>query len=146
MEFDDDKESGKFEKDIFGINKYLLTLSMTVFGSSIALAIDKQTNLIFLLGELLIFISSILGLLLVWGYKKNIDLNYLNCCGESKKINSAKKRNSSGIYYLIFKKVKYNRLESFFLPTLILGMFFVLISLFFKSKMGSSQCFIYFFN
>ena len=131
-------ELEKFERSIFGIHKYLLTLSVTVFGASIALAIDKNVNLLFFIGEFLIFISIILGLLLVLSYGKVKEFDYILDLkndikgSNSELMNSCEKilnKNQSGFLYFVFKKIKYERLFSIFVWTLIFGLFFIMLSL-----------------
>ncbi len=56
----------KLDDDNFNLYKFLTTLGATVFGSSIALASNKQVNILFFIGELFLFLGVSIGIILVW--------------------------------------------------------------------------------
>ena len=134
----EDLELEKFEKETSSIHKYLLTLSVTVFGSSIALANGKNINIFFIFGEFLLFTSSVLGVFLLLSRLKNVEFDYILSLKQkslddklSKSCDNILKKNQSGLLYSIFKKIKYENIFSVFIWTLILGMFLIMFSLFF---------------
>lgn len=134
----EDLELEKFEKETSSIHKYLLTLSVTVFGSSIALANGKDVNIFFIFGEFLLFISSVLGVFLLLSRLKNIEFDYILSLKQKKlddkllkSCDNILKKNQSGLLYSIFKKIKYENIFSVFIWTLIFGMFLIMFSLLF---------------
>ena len=148
-----DKKLEILEKNYFSLNKDLLILSGTIFGSSIALATGKNVNCFFILGELFLFISIISGLIKQsvylkgkeWDHaffsKMNLDsfllLNKdkiekweLESTESSIKIyKKIIESNQKGFLYFILKKISIEKWQPIFIFNLILGILFILISI-----------------
>jgi len=151
------KENSKilelYNNDSFILNKDLLILTGTIFGSSIALATGRIVNNFFIFGELFLFLSIVSGLIILlthlkakeWDYafsSKNSLESYLllnkkriekfeleateNLMEDYKKI---MKSNQKGLLYFLLKHVSVEKWPTLFSTTFLLGVFLILLSL-----------------
>lgn len=143
----------RHNNDFFILNKDLLILAGTIFGSSIALAAGREVNNFFIWGEIFLFLSIVSGLIILlthlkakeWDYafssknslesylilnKKRIDKfeleNTERLVEDYKKII---KTNQSGLLYLLLKSVSIEKWPTIFSTTFLLGIFLILASL-----------------
>lgn len=150
---DNSKILDKLNNDTFTLNKDLLILAGTIFGSSIALATGKTVNLAFWFGELFLFFSIVFGIIILstnirakeWDFsfsskmslesylllnKKRIDEF------ESKSIEDLIKdhkrileKNQSGIMYELLKLISVEKWPLIFRTTFVMGILLILCSL-----------------
>lgn len=143
----------RLNNDSFILNKDLLILVGTIFGSSIALATGRVVNNFFIFGELFLFLSIVSGLIILlthlkakeWDYafsSKNSLESYLllnkkrvekfeletieNLVEDYKKI---MRSNQRGLLYLLLKHIPVEKWPTIFSTTFLLGVFLILTSL-----------------
>lgn len=66
MAYDSQGENAKLEEKEFDFIKDLTILSGTIFGLSVAITSGKDPNIRFIIGEFLLFLSMILGLIILY--------------------------------------------------------------------------------
>lgn len=148
-----DKKLERLENDYFSLNKELLILSGTIFGSSIALATGKDVNFRFVLGELFLFLSIISGLIKQLVYLKGREWDHAFFSKMSLEsflllnknkiekweldatndlIESYKKimeSNQKGFLFFLLKKISIEKWQSIFIVNLMSGILFILFSI-----------------
>lgn len=142
-----------YDDNYFQLRKDLLILTGTIFGSSIALASGRTPNVIFIAGELFLFLSIISGFVILQTYLKAKEWNYAFTSKyslesylimtknkiEEFELNTTKdlikdyekilKKNQSGILYFLLKIIPLDKWPMIFNLTLITGIFIILVSI-----------------
>lgn len=153
MTYNHDSEWEKIENKHFELVKDLTILAATVFGMSIALAVGKQGNFRFILGEFLLFISLCSGVIILYSTLKGKEFFHFLMTSSDLKFRLPKRvggkedfiveaqekliedydklteKSKGGILSFIFRIIKIDYFYPTFLITFLLGTFFIFFSL-----------------
>ena len=137
----------------FQLRKDLLILSGTIFGSSIALSAGRDVNIYFIIGEFLLFISIVSGLIMLLSYlegkewlysfsSKNSLESYLLLNRDKiekfeldstdnliKDYKNLMKSNQNGFLYFLLKKISLEKWPLIFNLSFLMGILLILFSI-----------------
>ncbi len=153
MAYNISEEAEKLEGKRFNLVKDLTVLSGSIFGLSIALAAGRFVNIRFIVGEFLLFLSIIAGVVILYAalhgeeffhymmtsselkskLSYRIGLNddvLIKSVGDSiKSYEKLMKNNQSGILFIVLKIIKIDYFYPSFYVTFLLGILFIFLSL-----------------
>lgn len=153
MAYDHNSEWEKIENQNFELIKDLTILAATVFGMSIALAVGKQGNFRFILGEFLLFVALCCGVIILYSNLRGKEFFHFLMTSSDLKFNLPKRvgdeedfivkaqadlikkydelaeKSKGGFLSFIFKIIKIDYFYPTFLLTFLLGTFFIFFSL-----------------
>lgn len=153
MKYDSSKEFQKIEEKRFNLVKDLTILAATVFGMSVALAIGKQGNAYFIIGELFLFLSLVSGIVFLYSVLRGEEFfHYMMTESELKfslkkktggpedflidaqedlirQYGRLKEKSSKGFVAVILRFIKIDYFYPMFFIFFLLGTFLVFLSL-----------------
>lgn len=153
MSYDSSSEWEKIESKQFELVKDLTILAGSVFGFSIALAVGKQGNFRFILGEFLLFIALCAGVAILHSALKGKEFFHFLMASSELKFNAPKRtggkedfivdahedliksydklteQSKGGFLSRILRVIKIDYFYSIFLVAFLLGTFFIFFSL-----------------
>lgn len=153
MTYNTSEEAEKLENKRFNLVKDLTILAGTIFGLSVALAVGKQGNIRFIIGEFLLFLSLCSGIILLYAALKGKEFFHYMMTSSDLKLNLKKRTggkedfivdaqedlvkryenlmdvNRKDFLFPVLKIIKINYFFPTFFITFVLGVLFILISL-----------------
>lgn len=153
MSYDSDSEWEKIENKHFELTKSLMVLAATIFGASVALAVGKQGNVRFIMGEFLLFISLSSGMIIMYSMIKGKEFFHFLMVNWELKSNLKKRtggnedllidyqekqikdyellieKSKGGFLSPLLKIIKIDHFYPIFLSSFLLGTFLIFFSL-----------------